>query len=246
MVYHSAPVALVTGANRGLGRETACRLARRGFAVMVGSRDLAAGERVVDDIRRAGGTARTVALDVTDAAARDAALAQVAAHFGRLDALVNNAGRIIEAGALDTTEDILGAVFATNVYGAAEMIRAAVPLLKRSSAPRIVNVSSTTGSLALTASGRDFGGNAGGRLAYSTSKAALNMLTLQYAQTFARDPELRHIRINAVTPGFTATDMNHGRGTRTVEEGARVIVELATTTDDVSGRFVNDAGDVPW
>lgn len=72
------------------------------------------------------------------------------------------------------------------------------------------------------------------------------MLTLQYAQTFARDPELRHIRINAVTPGFTATDMNHRRGTRTVEEGARVIVELATTTDDVSGRFVNDSGDVPW
>jgi len=246
MVYHSGEVALITGANRGIGREVAGQLARRGYAVVVGSRDAGAGERVADDIHAAGGTAHAVALDVTDAAGRNAALAQVAGRFGRLDVLVNNAGRIIEAGALDTTEDVLAAVFATNVNGAAEMIRAAMPLLKRADRPRIVNVSSTTGSLALTASGRDFGGNAGERTAYSTSKAALNMLTLQYAHAFAQDPELRHIRVNAVTPGYTATDMNHGRGTRTVEEGARAIVALATTTDDASGRFVNDDGDVPW
>jgi NAD(P)-dependent dehydrogenase (short-subunit alcohol dehydrogenase family) len=110
-----------------------------------------------------------------------------------------------------------------------------------------VNVSSTTGSLSLTADGTEFGGDAAHRIAYSTSKAALNMLTLQYARAFAADPQLAHIKINAVTPGYVATDMNRGQGTRTVSEGAKVIVEFATLGDDgPSGEYHNDRGPVPW
>lgn len=106
-------------------------------------------------------------------------------------------------------------------------------------------MSTTTESLSLTAAGTDFGGDAAQRIAHSTSKAALNMLTIQYARAFAEDPALAHIKINAATPGYMATDMNRGQGTRTVGQGTKVIIELATIADDgPSGEFRNDQGPV--
>jgi NAD(P)-dependent dehydrogenase (short-subunit alcohol dehydrogenase family) len=171
----------------------------------------------------------------------------IADWYGRLDVLVNKAGATVEVPAPVMTADDLRSVFAVNVFGVAETIRVSLPLLRNSKAPRIVNVSSTTASLSLTAAGRDFGGDAGARAAYAASKSALNMLTLQYHQAFAADDSLRHIRINAATPGYVATRMSHGRGVRTVEEGARVIVSLALAGDDCpSGGFFNDAGPVAW
>lgn len=110
-----------------------------------------------------------------------------------------------------------------------------------------MRASGSTASLGLTAAGTDFGGDASSRLAYSTSKAALNMLTVQYANAFRRDPGLSHVRINSAAPGYVATDMTGHRGTRTVAEGARIIVRLATVpADGPTGGFFNDAGPVAW
>jgi NAD(P)-dependent dehydrogenase (short-subunit alcohol dehydrogenase family) len=231
----------------GIGREVARQLVARGVTVVVGSRDIAAGQTVAEEIATEDVAASAVRLDVTEAGAHERAIAEVTDRYGRLDILVNNAGRIVEADAVETTAPVLRQVFETNVFGVAEMIRASLPLLRRSAAARIVNVTSTTGSLSLTAGGTDFGGNADRRLAYSTSKAALNMLTIQYHRAFRFDDALRHIKINAGTPGYTATDMNQGRGARTVEEGAGIIVELALLPDDgPSGGFFNDDGSVAW
>jgi NAD(P)-dependent dehydrogenase (short-subunit alcohol dehydrogenase family) len=243
MVYHEGLVALVSGATRGIGREVARQLAGRGVAVAVGCRDLAAGRAV------AGGlpAASPVPLDVTVPGGATAAVAAVRDRFGRLDILVNNAGRIVEATAPDTTAAVLREVFDVNVFGVADLTGAALPLLRHSPAARIVNVSSTTGSLALTAAGTDFGGDADRRTAYAASKSALNMLTIQYDRAFQADPALRHIKVNSATPGYTATGMNGGRGTRTVTQGAAVIVRLALApADGPSGGFSNDAGPVPW
>jgi NAD(P)-dependent dehydrogenase (short-subunit alcohol dehydrogenase family) len=241
------PVALVTGANRGLGREIARQLAERGLTVVIGSRDLDAGHVVAEALANGGASVSAVRLDVTVPEACLAAVEEIRRLHGRLDVLVNNAGRIIEARATDTTGEVLRAVFDTNVFGAADMIRAALPLLRAARQPRIVNVSSTTGSVALTADGTEFGGDADRRLAYSTSKSALNMLTVQYHRAFQKHQALRHIKINAGTPGYTATDMNAGQGARSVDEGARILVDLATLPDDgPSGGFFNDQGPVPW
>jgi len=237
-------IALVTGANKGLGRETARQLASLGMTVLVGSRDRRRGASTAAAL---GPGARPVLLDVTDGGCLQAAAEEICGTYGRLDVLVNNAGVSVAVPADKTDGATLRQVLDVNVVGVVDTIRVFLPLLRRSEAPRIVNVSSTTASFALTAAGADFGGDAAGRLAYSTSKAALNMLTVQYANAFRRDPGLSHILINAATPGYVATDMNGHRGTRTVEDGARVIVQLATLPADGStGGFFNDQGPVSW
>ncbi|WP_207755396.1 SDR family NAD(P)-dependent oxidoreductase [Nonomuraea cypriaca] len=168
-------------------------------------------------------------------------------EHGRLDVLVNNAGTVVDRLAADTTAVEMRHTFEVNVFGVVTVIHAMLPLLRASLAPRIVNVSSTTASLGLTSGGADFGGDAERRIAYSSSKTALNMLTVQYAHAFAKDPGLSHIKINSATPGYTATDLTGHRGTRTVEEGARVIVDLATLDSaGPTGGFFNDQGRVPW
>jgi NAD(P)-dependent dehydrogenase (short-subunit alcohol dehydrogenase family) len=235
-------VALVTGANRGLGRETARQLADLGMTILAGSRNPGRpGEAT------AGTGTRPLRLDVTDRASLRAAAEEIGHAYGRLDVLVNNAGISVAVPAAETDGTALRQVLDVNVIGALDTIRVFLPLLRPSAAPRIVKVSSTTASLTLTAAGTDFGGDAASRLAYSTSKAALNMLTVQYANAFRLDPGLSRIRINAATPGYIATDMNDHRGTRTVEEGARVIIRLATLpADGPAGGFFNDRGAVPW
>jgi NAD(P)-dependent dehydrogenase (short-subunit alcohol dehydrogenase family) len=240
------PVALVTGANRGLGKETSRQLLDRGVTVVMGSRDTGHGVTAARDLD-ADATAIPVHLDVTDPASVEAVADRLRQEYGRLDVLVNNAGTVVDRLAADTTAAEMRHAYEVNVFGVVTVIHTMLPLLRASGAARIVNVSSTTASLGLTSSGTDFGGDADHRMAYSSSKTALNMLTVQYAHAFAKDPDLSHIKINSATPGYTATDMTRHRGTRTVEEGSRIIVDLATLADDgPSGGFFNDQGPVPW
>jgi NAD(P)-dependent dehydrogenase (short-subunit alcohol dehydrogenase family) len=241
------PVALVTGANRGLGKETARQLAARGVTVVLGSRDAARGMDAALELGAAAARPIPVRLDVTSAGSVREVAEWLEAECGRLDVLVNNAGTVVDQLAERTTAAEMRQNYEVNVFGVVTMIRAMLPLLGRSPAPRIVNVSSTTASMSLTSGGTDFGGDAENRMAYSSSKAALNMLTVQYAKAFSRSAALSHIKINSATPGYTATEMTHYRGVRTVTEGARIIVELATLADDgPTGGFFNDAGMVPW
>ncbi|GAA3752854.1 NAD(P)-dependent dehydrogenase (short-subunit alcohol dehydrogenase family) [Spinactinospora alkalitolerans] len=248
-------VALVTGGNRGIGREVARRLAEAGLTVVIGARDLAAGERaakgIQDELTVDGPEVIAVHLDV---AARDdefgnahSAAEEISRRYGRLDILINNAGRMVEVRPQDIIGKDLEAAFITNVGGVAETTHACLPLLKQAEAPRIVNVSSTTASLKLTAEDKDFGGDHSVRAAYSTSKAALNMLTLHYNKAFQADESLSHIKVNAITPGYVATEMNRGLGARTVEQGARALVALALRGEDSpTGGYFNEDGPLPW
>lgn len=215
--------------------------------MLAGSRDPSAGEATARQLASQGLPAAAVELDVTSPASASAAAKQITEAHGHLDVLVNNAGVIIEAAGPELTAEQIRSVCEVNLFGAVTMVHEMLPLLRRSAHPRIVNVSSTTASQSLTAAGTDFGGDAARRIAYSTARAALNMLTRQYARAFAADPQLAHIKINAVTPGYVATGMNRGQGTRTVSEGAKIIVEFATIGDGgPSGEFHNDRGPVPW
>ncbi|KAK1184531.1 SDR family NAD(P)-dependent oxidoreductase [Streptomyces sp. NBS 14/10] len=250
-------VALVTGGNRGIGREVARQLGEAGLTVVIGSRDLVAGERAAKEIQTELADSRpdiqvtAVHLDVTargdEAGNPHSAAEEISRRYGRLDILVNNAGRMVEVLPTDITGKDLEAAFITNVGGVAETTHACLPLLKQAEAPRIVNVSSTTASLKLTTEDKDFGGDHGVRAPYSTSKAALNMLTLHYNKAFQADESLRHIKINAITPGYVATEMTHGLGTRTVEQGARALVTLALRGEDSpTGGYFNENGPLPW
>jgi NAD(P)-dependent dehydrogenase (short-subunit alcohol dehydrogenase family) len=238
---------LVTGANRGIGRETARQLALRGAAVWLGSRDPDRGMAVARELETEGVHVVPVTLDVTDEQSVYAVADRLRQGPGRLDVLINNAGTFVGADAIATTAEQLRRIFEVNVFGVATVIRAMLDLLRASAAPRVVNVSSSTGSLGLTSDRGDLPGDASQRLAYASSKAALNMLTVQYGLAFGGDPELSHIKVNAATPGYTATDMNGFRGHRHVRDAARVIVELATLPDSgPTGGFFDDRGAVPW
>jgi NAD(P)-dependent dehydrogenase (short-subunit alcohol dehydrogenase family) len=231
---------LITGANKGLGFETARRLIGAGHTVYVGSRDAERGQRAADQLG-----ARLLLIDVTDDASVAAAAKTVEAGGG-LDVLVNNAG--IEArtpdgrvpGAAELTADAMRAVFETNVFGLVRVTHAMLPLLLRSTAPVVVNVSSGLGSFTrMTAAGTPAYAYPG--VAYPTSKAAVNMITVQFAKAFPS------MRINAVEPGFTATDLNHRTGTQTVEEGAEIIVRMAQVgPGGPTGGCFDAAGPLPW
>ena len=231
---------LITGANKGLGLETARRLIAAGHTVYLGSRDTERGQRAAG---RLG--ARMVLIDVTDEASVAAAAKSVEADGG-LDVLVNNAG--IEertpdggvTGAGGTTADLMRTIFETNVFGTVRVTHAFLPLLLRSAAPVVVNVSSGLGSLTVMSTpGRPAHGYPG--VAYPASKAAVNMVTVQFAKAFPG------MRINAVEPGFTATDLNLNTGTQTAEEGAEIIVRMAQLgPDGPTGGYFHEAGALPW
>jgi NAD(P)-dependent dehydrogenase (short-subunit alcohol dehydrogenase family) len=232
--------ALITGANKGLGYETARRLLAAGHTVHLGARDPGRGRAAAE---RLG--ARFVQLDVTDDDSVAAAVKTVEADGG-LDILVNNAGvegRTADGGvigAADVTAGQVQELFDTNVFGVVRVLRAFLPLLQRSAAPVVVNVSSglsKTGALASPRSPVAFYQG----VSYPASKAAVNVLTVQYAKAFPG------IRINAVEPGYTKTDLNHNTGTQTVEEGADVIVRLASIgSDGPTGEFFDASGRLEW
>ncbi|MGW2509740.1 SDR family oxidoreductase [Streptomyces scopuliridis] len=226
---------LITGANKGLGFETARRLIAAGHTVYVGSRDPERGRRAAE---RLG--ARMVVIDVTDDASVDAAARTIEADGG-LDVLVNNAGIEGNAvGAAEVTADTLRPLFDTNVFGVVRVTHAFLPLLRRSAAPVVVNVSSGLASKTLvSAVGTPTYAYPG--VAYPASKAALNMVTVQYAKAL---PEMR---INAVEPGYTATDLNKHSGTQTVEDGAEIIVRMAQVgPDGPTGGYFDVEGPLPW
>ncbi|MFE3955691.1 SDR family NAD(P)-dependent oxidoreductase [Nocardia sp. NPDC059091] len=229
---------LITGANKGLGFETARQLAAAGHTVYVGSRDAERGRLAAAEIG-----ARSVQLDVTDDASV-AAAAKIIEADGGLDVLVNNAGIDIEGnGAVDLAEvtaDMMRTVFDTNVFGVVRVVHAFLPLLRQSTAPVIVNVSSSLASMARgTTPGTQTYAYPG--LSYPASKTALNRITVQYAKAF---PD---IRINAVEPGYTATDLNEHAGRQTVEEGAEIIVRMARIPQNgPTGGYFEASGTLPW
>ena len=228
---------LITGANKGLGYETARRLLAAGHRVWIGARDAERGRAAADAL---GDGARCVALDVTDEASIAAAAGEVAAAGG-LDVLVNNAG-IVGAltGVPETTAADVAHVLETNVLGLVRVTQAFLPLLERSERPVVVNVSSGMGSFGVTTDPDRFESTLVG-LAYPASKAAVTMLTTQYAKA------LPHMRVNAVDPGYTATDFNGHRGTQSVEEGTDAIVRMAQVDGSgPTGTFVDRHGIVPW
>lgn len=225
-------VTLITGANKGIGLETARQLVDLGHDVWIGSRDLTRGTAAADQVG-----ARAVQLDVTDDDSVRAALATVAAAGSGLDVLVHNAGVLeatLDAGAATRS-------FATNAVGIVRVTEAALPLLRRSSAPNVVVVSSSAGSFWAVTNPERVESQLPLAL-YSASKAAATMLTLQYAKA---NPD---VRFNAVEPGATATDMTAAFGIgRPVAESARVVVRLATApVGSPTGTFTDEAGTLPW
>jgi NAD(P)-dependent dehydrogenase (short-subunit alcohol dehydrogenase family) len=236
-------IALVTGANKGIGYEIAAGLGALGWSVGVGARDAERREAAVQKLRAAGADAFGVPLDVTDDASVIAAARLFEERAGRLDVLVNNAGVTGGSPQLPTTVDLAAVrrALEANVLGVIRVTNAMLPLLRRSASPRIVNMSSSVGSLTLqTAPGAETGPISA---AYAPSKTFLNAVTVQYARELGET----NILINAGCPGFCATDLNGFRGVRTPEQGAAIAIQLATLPDDgPTGGFFDDAGVVPW
>jgi NAD(P)-dependent dehydrogenase (short-subunit alcohol dehydrogenase family) len=238
-------IALITGANKGIGKEIARQLGAQGMAVLIGARDVQRGEEAAAELKANGADAHAITLDVTDEAGIRAAAAKIGSDYGRLDVLVNNAGIDLDhspSSAFTLELADLRRTYETNVFGVFSMTRAFVPLLKHSEAGRIVNMSSGLGSL--TQISDPNGQYAGVRpLAYNASKAALNMLTVIFAAELKDTP----VKVNAADPGYTATDLNQHSGPRTVGQAAVVAVWLATLPADgpTSGYF-DENGVVPW
>jgi len=229
-------ITLITGGNKGLGYETARRLIEEGHSVYIGARDGTRGRAAAEALR-----ARFVQLDVTDDESVNAAAEDIRRRDGRLDVLINNAG--IAGGRVnpaEVTADAIRTVYETNVFGVVRVTHAMLPLLRESEDPVIVNVASGLGSFGIVSDPKRMESRYPS-LTYSSSKAALTMLTLQYAKAF---PEFR---VNVVDPGYTATDLNGNSGTQTVEEGTDAIVRLATiASDGPTGRFEDRDGVIPW
>jgi len=236
-------IALVTGANKGIGFEIAAGLGALGWTVGIGARDDGRRDEAVQKLRAGGADVLGVPLDVTDDESVAAAARLIEDRAGRLDVLVNNAG-VTGGPPQEPTRvapETVRTAVETNVIGVIRVTNAMLPLLRRSASPRIVNMSSSVGSLTLqTTPGAEVGPISA---AYSASKTFLNAVTVQYAKELAGT----NILINVGCPGYTATDLNGFRGIRTPEQGAAIAIHLATLPDDgPTGGFFDDAGVVPW
>jgi NAD(P)-dependent dehydrogenase (short-subunit alcohol dehydrogenase family) len=236
--FGSRCVALVTGANKGIGKAIIAGLLADGFVVYLGARDLERGRAAANDLAVVG-DARALQLDVTSEADVDDAVARIAEDFGHLDVLVNNAG--VNVGYQRPTEETvenLRHVYETNVFAVVRVTNAFLPLLRQSPAGRIVNVTSKRGSI-----GEEGAWVGQPSMTYSSSKTALNALTVHYARELAHTP----IKVNGAAPGHVATDFNGFRGTRTPEEGAAVAVRLATLdANGPTGAVFQDDHQLAW
>ena len=221
-------IALVTGANKGIGLETARQFGARGFTVLAGARDDERGLAAERVLRADGADARFVRLDVTDDASVTQAAGWIEREYGRLDILVNNAGIARGNPASETDLALMQEVYEVNVFGVIRVTNAMLPLLRRAPAARIVNVSSEVGSITSQTDPASPLAQMPAGLAYPSSKSALNMVTAMYAKELRDTP----IKVNAANPGYTATDLNRHSGFRSVAEGAEASVYLATLPDD--------------
>lgn len=227
--------ALVTGANKGIGREVALQLAKKGFHMFIGARNRHAGRKAAEEIAKQGGKATFLEIDINDNESVTGAAREFAKVVDHLDVLVNNAGIMMDGddAILKISDDLVRKTLETNTLGALRVTRAFVPLLAKSKAPRVINVSSGGGQLT--------GGADGWSPAYCISKTALNGVTSQLAAALPR------FAVNSVCPGWVRTDMGGSNATRSVEEGADTIVWLATDAPQkVTGKFLRDRNEIPW
>ena len=227
--------ALVTGANKGIGREVARQLAKEGFHVFIGARNRDGGRKAAEEIAKRGGKATFLEIDVNDNESVTGAAREVSKIADHLDVLVNNAGTMMDGddAILKISDDLLRKTLETNTLGALRVTRAFAPLLVKSETPRVINVSSGGGQLT--------GGAEGWSPAYCISKTALNGVTSQLAAVLPK------FAVNSVCPGWVRTDMGGRNATRSVAEGADTIVWLATDAPQkLTGKFVRDRREIPW
>jgi NAD(P)-dependent dehydrogenase (short-subunit alcohol dehydrogenase family) len=237
-------IVLITGANKGLGFETARQLGAKGYTVLVGARDETKGLSAVEKLKSEGFDVDFIEIDATNAETIKSAAEKVGEKYGKLDVLVNNAGI-----ALDSTEkaseiglDIIRKTFDTNFFGVIAITQTFLPLIKKSDNGRIVNVSSGLGSLTQNAD-PNWAFSAVKPLAYNSSKTALNAFTV----ILAHELKDTNIKVNSADPGYTATDLNGNSGPKTVAEGASIITDLATLPNDgATGSYFDDQGVLPW
>jgi NAD(P)-dependent dehydrogenase (short-subunit alcohol dehydrogenase family) len=237
-------IALVTGANKGIGREISRQLSAKGVLVLMAARDRERGASAAATLRAQGLVVEFTEMDVTSQPSVDHAAAEVERRYGRLDILVNNAGVALDwIPGSELSIEALRQTFEVNVFGAFRVTKALLPLLRKSKHGRIVNISSGLGSLGRSADTRSSNTVQNMLLAYCSSKAALNMITIQLAN------ELKDvgIKVNSANPGYTATDLNQHRGVKTVEQGAATPIRLALLPDDgPTGGVFSDDGPEPW
>ena len=236
MPNKSQRIALITGANRGIGLETAQQLARRGFHVVVAARDEAGGKRAVKVIQEEGGKASVIVLDVSSSASIRGAASQFKAISDRLDVLINNAGIYPDEGLsiLTVPRDRMAQTFQINTFGALEVTQTFLPYLRQALSARVINVSSGYGQLE---------GLSADVPSYCLSKLALNGLTIMLAEALRADG----IAVNSICPGWVRTDMGGPNAARSVEVGADTSVWLADeASHELSGKFFRDRQDIPW
>jgi NAD(P)-dependent dehydrogenase (short-subunit alcohol dehydrogenase family) len=237
-------IALITGANKGIGYETARELARQGIKVLIGARDEGRGEEAATKLRDEGLDAEFLHLDIDDEATHGTARRLIEEKYGKLDILVNNAAIAIDVTLKPSEVEIrtLRKTFETNFFGTIAVTQTLLPLIRKSDAGRIVNVSSGLASLTQH-SNPEWEFDSVKFLSYNSSKTALNAFTVMLAYELKATP----IKVNAADPGYTATDLNNNQGYKTVEQGAAIIVWLATLpADGPTGSFYSDEGVVPW
>jgi NAD(P)-dependent dehydrogenase (short-subunit alcohol dehydrogenase family) len=226
---------LITGANKGIGREVARQLAAKGFHVFVGARNAKAGRKAAEEIANKGGTATFLEIDVADNDSVTSAAREFSKVEDHLDVLVNNAGIIVDGddAILEISDELFRNTLETNTLGPLRVTRAFAALLRKSKEPRVINVSSGGGQLT--------GGADGWAPAYCISKTALNGVTVQLAAA------LPNFAVNSVCPGWVRTEMGGENATRSVAEGADTIVWLASEApQDLAGKFLRDRKEIPW
>ena len=236
-------IALITGANKGIGLEIARQLGTQGITVLIGARDEKRGSEAAEKLQAENIDAHAVQLDVTNQQSIDAAAKHIESEFGKLDILVNNAGIAIDnAPPSQLDMEILRRTYETNFFGVFAVTKAMLPLLHKSQAGRIVNISSGLGSLTQN-SDPNYEYAQIKYLAYNSSKTALNAMTVQFAHELKDTP----IKVNSADPGYVATDINNNNGPRTVQQGASTPVRLATLpADGPTGSYFDDNGVIPW
>jgi NAD(P)-dependent dehydrogenase (short-subunit alcohol dehydrogenase family) len=226
---------LITGANKGIGHEVALQLGAKGFHVFLGARNAKAGRKAAEEIAKEGAKATFLEIDVADNNGVTAAAREFSNVEDHLDVLVNNAGIIVDGddAILEISDDLLRKTLETNTLGALRVTRAFAPLLRKSKAPRVINVSSGGGQLT--------GGADGWAPAYCISKTALNGVTVQLAAALPK------FAVNSVCPGWVRTEMGGENASRSVEEGADTIVWLASeASQELTGKFLRDRKEIPW